>query len=98
MRSKLLRIVPAVTLPFLLFLSGWASAIPICLRAVSSASGCDVRLNAAVASRNCRRAGYARAALVVQAHVELQRRGSLAAGRGADAGDLEQPQSVRPRD
>ena len=34
MRSKLLRIMPAVTLPFLLLLPGWASAIPICLRAV----------------------------------------------------------------
>src|SRR5262249_5640891 len=34
------------------------------------------------------RAGYALAALIVQAHVEFQRPGLLAAGRGADAGDL----------
>ena len=38
MGSRLLRIVPAVSLPFLLLLPGWANAIPICLRAVSSAS------------------------------------------------------------
>ena len=38
MRSKPLRIVAAVILFFLLLLAGWVNTIPICLRAVSSAS------------------------------------------------------------
>ena len=38
MRSTPLRIVAAVILFFLLLLAGWVNTIPICLRAVSSAS------------------------------------------------------------
>jgi hypothetical protein len=38
MRSTPLKIVAAVILFFLLLLAGWVNTIPICLRAVSSAS------------------------------------------------------------
>ena len=81
-RSIPLTIVAAVILFFLLS-AGWVNTIPICLRAVSSASAEAFGSIGAFASR-ARPHRARRDYLDVLAHVEFQRPGLLDGGVGAD--------------
>ena len=98
MRSRLLRIVPAVSLALFTLAARLGKRDSDLLACRFQRVRCGVRLNLNGGFAGPSRAGYARATLVVQAHVEFQWPGLLAAGRGADAGDLEQAQRIHPRD
>ena len=98
MRSRLLRIVPADTLSFFTLTGRLGEHDPdlLACRLQRVRRGVRLNLDGGFAGRS--RSGRARATLVVQAHVEFQCPGLLAAGRGVDTGDLEQAQRIHPRD
>ena len=97
MRSRLLRMVLAVTLCSLPA-AGWANTIPICSACRIQPVRRGVRLDLDNGFMGRSRARHARAALIVRAHIEFQWPGLLARGVRADARDLEQAQRVHPRD